>query len=71
MSLGYEDTDAPVNGYRTPRDDVASFTRFFDKPDTWQWLFLSLPNNNRMRINTTRLLNMFNLYRALGACQGC
>ncbi|MGD8567182.1 MAG: nitroreductase [Gammaproteobacteria bacterium] len=30
MSLGYEDTDAPVNGYRTPRDDVASFTRFFD-----------------------------------------
>ena len=30
MALGYEDTEAPVNSYRTPREEVASFTRFFD-----------------------------------------
>ena len=29
MSLGYEDTTAPVNSYRTPREDIGSFTRFF------------------------------------------
>lgn len=29
MALGYEDPDAPVNHYRTPREDVASFTKFF------------------------------------------
>lgn len=30
MALGYEDKDALVNSYRTPRDEVASFTRYFD-----------------------------------------
>jgi len=30
MALGYEDTAAAVNAYRTPREDVAAFTRFFD-----------------------------------------
>lgn len=30
MSLGYEDTEALVNHYRTAREPVASFTRFFD-----------------------------------------
>lgn len=30
MALGYEDTEAVVNSYRTPREEVASFTRFFD-----------------------------------------
>ncbi len=30
MSLGYEDPDALVNSYRTPREEVESFTRFFD-----------------------------------------
>jgi nitroreductase len=30
MAIGYEDISAPVNGYRVPRDPVASFTRFFD-----------------------------------------
>lgn len=30
MALGYEDTDALVNSYRTPRLPVESFTRFFD-----------------------------------------
>lgn len=30
MSLGYEDTEAPVNHYRTAREPLASFTRFFD-----------------------------------------
>jgi len=30
MALGYEDSAAAVNGYRTPREDVAAFTRFFD-----------------------------------------
>ncbi|MCW8825628.1 MAG: nitroreductase [Gammaproteobacteria bacterium] len=29
MALGYEDTDALVNSYRTSREEVASFTRFF------------------------------------------
>lgn len=29
MSLGYEDKKAPVNSYRTPREEVDSFTRFF------------------------------------------
>ncbi len=28
MALGYEDTDAPVNNYRTVREDVANFTTF-------------------------------------------
>lgn len=30
MSMGYEDTDHPVNHYRTPRQPVSAFTRFFD-----------------------------------------
>lgn len=30
ISLGYEDPDALVNSYRTPREEVESFTRFFD-----------------------------------------
>lgn len=30
MALGYEDKGAPVNGYRTPREEVAAFTRFFE-----------------------------------------
>ncbi len=30
MALGYEDTAAAVNRYRTPREDVERFTRFFD-----------------------------------------
>ena len=29
MALGYEDTSAAVNGYRTPREELDSFTRFF------------------------------------------
>jgi len=29
MSLGYEDKDALVNSYRTPREEVDSFTRYF------------------------------------------
>ena len=29
MSLGYEDTGAAVNSYRTPREEVESFTQFF------------------------------------------
>ncbi|MDR3629740.1 MAG: nitroreductase [Desulfocapsaceae bacterium] len=29
MALGYEDKDAAVNSYRTPREEVESFTRFF------------------------------------------
>ena len=29
MALGYADPDAPVNGYRTPREPVESFARFF------------------------------------------
>lgn len=30
MALGYEDTGALVNSYRTEREEVGSFTRFFD-----------------------------------------
>jgi nitroreductase len=30
MSLGYEDTSAAVNSYRTPREDLAKFCTFFD-----------------------------------------
>ena len=30
MALGYEDTDDPVNGFRTEREEVESFTAFFD-----------------------------------------
>ncbi len=30
MSLGYEDKAALVNSYRTPREEVDSFTRYFD-----------------------------------------
>jgi nitroreductase len=30
MALGYEDTNALVNSYRTPREDVSTFTRYFD-----------------------------------------
>ncbi len=30
MALGYEDTAAPVNAYRTPRAEVETFTRFFE-----------------------------------------
>ena len=30
MSLGYEDPDARINSYRTPREDVKTFTRFFE-----------------------------------------
>lgn len=30
MAMGYEDTEALVNSYRTPREEVSSFTRFFD-----------------------------------------
>lgn len=30
MSLGYEDTSAKINSYRTPREEVESFTRFFE-----------------------------------------
>jgi nitroreductase len=30
MALGYEDTEALVNSYRTPREEVDSFTRYFD-----------------------------------------
>lgn len=29
MALGYEDKDAIINSYRTPREDVTEFTRFF------------------------------------------
>ena len=29
MALGYEDKEAMVNSYRTPREDVDSFTRYF------------------------------------------
>ena len=31
MALGYEDTAAKVNHYRTPREPVESFTRFYDE----------------------------------------
>ena len=30
MALGYEDTTARINSYRTPRQAVAEFTRYFD-----------------------------------------
>ena len=30
MALGYEDKKAPVNNYRTPREDITAFTHFFD-----------------------------------------
>lgn len=30
MALGYEDKEAPVNNYRTPREEVEIFTRFFE-----------------------------------------
>mgnify|MGYP000102416723 FL=1 len=30
IALGYEDKQAPVNNYRTPREPVSSFTRYFD-----------------------------------------
>lgn len=30
MALGYEDKAAPVNGYRTTREEVSVFTRFFE-----------------------------------------
>ncbi len=30
MAVGYEDSDAPVNSYRTPRADLGEFTAFFD-----------------------------------------
>jgi nitroreductase len=30
MALGYEDKDAPVNNYRTEREEVAVFTNFFE-----------------------------------------
>jgi len=33
MALGYEDEHAVVNSYRTPREDVHTFTRFFDDTD--------------------------------------
>lgn len=29
MAMGYEDTNAAVNRYRTPREDINTFTRFF------------------------------------------
>lgn len=29
IALGYEDTAAPVNSYRTPREEIETFTRFF------------------------------------------
>ncbi|HCC80108.1 MAG TPA: nitroreductase, partial [Methylophaga sp.] len=29
MAIGYEDTHAAVNKYRTAREPVAEFTRFF------------------------------------------
>jgi nitroreductase len=30
MALGYEDTEAAVNSYRTPREEVESFVHFFE-----------------------------------------
>ncbi|HID68924.1 MAG TPA: nitroreductase [Desulfobacterales bacterium] len=29
MAIGYEDKDALVNSYRTPREDISTFTRYF------------------------------------------
>jgi len=33
MALGFEDKDAAVNSYRTPRENVHTFTQFFDDTD--------------------------------------
>lgn len=30
MAMGYEDPSAPINNYRTEREEVAAFTRFFE-----------------------------------------
>jgi nitroreductase len=30
MALGFEDKEAPVNNYRTPREEVETFTQFFE-----------------------------------------
>ena len=30
MALGYEDTKAQVNSYRTPREEIDIFTRFYE-----------------------------------------
>jgi len=30
MALGYEDTEAIINSYRTPREEVHTFTKFFE-----------------------------------------
>lgn len=30
MALGYEDTSSPVNSYRTPREEVSAFTKFYE-----------------------------------------
>ncbi len=30
MAIGYEDKNAPVNNYRTPREEVETFTKFFE-----------------------------------------
>lgn len=30
MALGYADEEAPINSYRTQREEVSSFTQFFD-----------------------------------------
>lgn len=30
MALGYEDTTAPQNNYRTTREEVGVFTKFFE-----------------------------------------
>jgi nitroreductase len=32
IALGYEDTEAPINQYRTAREAVNDFTRFYDLP---------------------------------------
>jgi nitroreductase len=32
IALGYEDTQAPINQYRTAREAVNDFTRFYDSP---------------------------------------
>ena len=29
VALGYEDTEAPINNYRTPRENIDSFTRYY------------------------------------------
>jgi hypothetical protein len=30
MAIGYEDPSANINNYRTTREEVDNFTRFFD-----------------------------------------